>query len=51
LRRQTRTWGRFRYEVILPLDEDHIEATLNDGVLQVRISKRSTGRRHHINVN
>jgi HSP20 family protein len=52
LRRQTRSWGRFRYEVILPdqLDEDHIEATLNDGVLQVRIPKRSSGRRHHIEV-
>jgi HSP20 family protein len=52
LRRQTRSWGRFRYEVILPdqLDEDQIEATLNDGVLRVRIPKRSTGRRHHIDV-
>ncbi|MDX6292766.1 MAG: hypothetical protein QOH50_1841 [Kribbellaceae bacterium] len=52
LRRQTRSRGRFRYEVILPdeLDEDQIEATLADGVLQVRIPKRSTGRRHHIDV-
>jgi HSP20 family protein len=52
LRRQTRSWGRFRYEVILPdqLDEDHIEATLDDGVLQVRIPKGSTGRRHQIEV-
>jgi HSP20 family molecular chaperone IbpA len=41
LRRQTRSWGRFRYEVVLPdqLDEGNIEAILDDGVLQVRIPK------------
>jgi len=52
LRRQTRSWGRFRYEVVLgaELDQDGVEATLQDGVLRVRVPKSSTGHGRHIEV-
>ncbi|WP_199238487.1 Hsp20/alpha crystallin family protein [Kribbella steppae] len=52
LRRQNRSWGRFRYEVVLPdaADEDGVEATLQDGVLQVRVPKSSAGQRRHVEV-
>ena len=52
LRRQTRSWGRFRYEVVLgaEVDEDGVEATLQDGVLRVRVPKSSAGHRRHIEV-
>ncbi|MFC5262371.1 Hsp20/alpha crystallin family protein [Kribbella qitaiheensis] len=52
LRRQNRSRGRFRYEVVLPdpVDEDGVEATLHDGVLQVRVPKSSTGQRRHVEV-
>jgi HSP20 family protein len=52
LRRQNRSWGRFRYEVVLPdpANEDGVEATLHDGVLQVRVPKSSTGQRRHVEV-
>jgi HSP20 family protein len=52
LRRQTRSWGRFRYEVVLgvDVDEDGVEATLQDGVLRVRVPKSSAGNRRHIEV-
>jgi HSP20 family protein len=45
LRRQTRAWGRFRYEVVLPdeVDDEHIEANLDDGVLHLTIPKRTGG--------
>jgi HSP20 family protein len=45
LRRHTRSWGQFRYEVVLPdeVDGDHIEAAMNDGVLQLRVPKLRTG--------
>jgi HSP20 family protein len=43
LRRRSRTWGEFRYEVVLPdeVDEEHVEATMNDGVLHLRAPKRT----------
>ncbi|MFF0268300.1 Hsp20/alpha crystallin family protein [Kribbella sp. NPDC004536] len=52
LRRQNRSWGRFRYEVVLPdpVDEDGIEATLDDGVLHVRVPKSSARQRRHVEV-
>jgi HSP20 family protein len=52
LRRQTRSWGRFRYEVVLgaDVDEDGVEATLQEGVLRVRVPKSSAGHRRHIEV-
>ena len=41
LRRQTRRTGEFLYRVRLPgdVDEDKVEATLRDGVLELRIGK------------
>jgi HSP20 family protein len=52
LRRQTRSWGRFRYEVVLgtDVDEDGVEATLQDGVLRVRVPKTSAGNPRHVEV-
>jgi HSP20 family protein len=52
LRRRTRSWGRFRYEVVLgaDIDEDGVEATLQDGVLRVRVPKSSAGNRRHVEV-
>jgi HSP20 family protein len=52
LRRRTRSWGRFRYEVVLgaDVDEDGVEATLQDGVLRVRVPKSSAGNTRHIEV-
>jgi HSP20 family protein len=52
LRRQNRSWGRFHYEVVLPeqVEEDGVEATLHDGVLQVRVPKSITGQRRHVEV-
>ncbi|HEY3240922.1 MAG TPA: Hsp20/alpha crystallin family protein [Acidimicrobiia bacterium] len=46
LRRRTRNVGHFRYEILLPgaVDEDGITATLDDGVLTVRVPKASTAR-------
>lgn len=41
LRRRTRTVGRFFHEVVLPgdVDEDGVEASLEEGVLTVRVPK------------
>lgn len=41
LRKRERITGRFHYEVTLPgdIEEDHIEAHLNDGVLTIRLPK------------
>lgn len=52
LRRQTRAWGSFAFEVILPadLDEEHIEASMNDGVLHVRVPKSTGSARRRIDV-
>lgn len=52
LRRQTRTVGRFHYEVILPgdIEEDGIEASLNEGVLTVRAPKAEAERPRRIPV-
>jgi HSP20 family protein len=38
--------GEFRYEVVLPdeVDDEHIEASLNDGVLHLRVPKRTASR-------
>ncbi|UOY02388.1 Hsp20/alpha crystallin family protein [Blastococcus sp. PRF04-17] len=50
LRRRTRKVGKFRYSVSLPgeLDEDHVEATLSEGVLTVRAPKSAQSRRRRI---
>lgn len=52
LRRRTRTVGRFRYEVVLPgeLDDDDVTATLDEGVLSVRVAKAASERPRRITV-
>ncbi|HSH60939.1 MAG TPA: Hsp20/alpha crystallin family protein [Acidimicrobiales bacterium] len=52
LRRQTRTVGRFHYEVVLPGDvaEDEVEAALNEGVLTIRVPKVAADRPKRIPV-
>ena len=48
LRRRTRTTGRFRFELVLPADVDDntIDASLESGVLTVRVEKRAADQRH-----
>lgn len=52
LRRRERTTGRFSYEVTLPggVDEDGVEANLNEGVLTVRLPKPEGDRPRRIQV-
>jgi HSP20 family protein len=52
LRRRDRTVGRFHYEVLLPgeVDDDHVEASLREGVLTVRVPKPAGQRRRRIPV-
>jgi HSP20 family protein len=52
LRRRERTVGRFTYEVTLPgdVDEDRVEAQLNDGVLTVRVPKPESERPRRIEI-
>jgi HSP20 family protein len=52
LRRRTRTVGRFRYEMVLPVDADDkkVEASLDEGVLTIRIPKGTAERPKHINI-
>jgi HSP20 family protein len=52
LRRRTRRTGRFDYRVTLPggASPDGIEASLDDGVLAVRVPKPEQARPRHIEV-
>jgi len=52
LRRRTRTVGRFHYEVLLPgdVDEEHVDASLHEGVLTVRVPKPASARPRRIPV-
>jgi len=52
LRRRERTVGRFTYEVTLPssIEEDRVEAQLNDGVLTLRAPKPQSERPRRIEV-
>lgn len=52
LRSRTRSVGRFHYEVTLPgeLDAEHVEASLADGVLTLRVPKATAERPHRIEV-
>ena len=52
LRWQTRTVGRFQYEVVLPdqIDGADIQATMNDGVLRLRVPKSKSADRRRIEV-
>lgn len=50
LRRRTPSIGRFHYEVILPgeVDEEGVEATMDEGVLTLRVPKATADRRRRI---
>jgi HSP20 family protein len=52
LRRRTRRTGRFEYRVTLPgqADAEHLEATLADGVLTVRVPKSEEARPRRVEV-
>lgn len=52
LRKKERTVGRFHYEVTLPgdVDEDHVEAHLDEGVLTVRLPKPESQRPRRIEI-
>lgn len=52
LRRRERVVGRFHYEVVLPgeVEEDGVEAHLDDGVLTVRIPKPASERPRRIEI-
>ena len=52
LRRRERTVGRFAYEVSLPgdVDEDSVEAHLDEGVLTVRLPKPEQERPRRIEI-
>jgi HSP20 family protein len=52
LRRETRKTGQFEYRVRLPgqPDEEHIEASLHDGVLTVRVPKAQSAQARRIEV-
>lgn len=52
LRRRERVVGRFHYEVVLPADveEDGVEARLDDGVLTIRLPKPVNDRPRRIQV-
>lgn len=51
-RRRERTTGRFHYEVSLPgdIDEDHVDAHLDEGVLTVRLPKPESQRPRRIEI-
>lgn len=53
LRRRERTVGRFHYEVTLPgdVDEDSVEAHLDEGVLTLRLPKPEHERPRRIQIN
>lgn len=50
LRRRSRTVGRFHYEVVLPgdVDEDGVAASMEEGVLTVRVPKPASARPRRI---
>ena len=52
LRKRERTVGRFHYEVTLPgdVDEDGVEAHLDEGVLNVRLPKPEHARPRRIQI-
>lgn len=52
LRRQARRTGRFDYRVTLPdhVESDQIEASLNEGVLTVRVPKSEQAQRRKIEI-
>ena len=52
LHRRTRKVGRFHYAVTLPaeVDDEHVEASLTNGVLTVRVPKSPESRRRRIEI-
>lgn len=52
LRRRTRTVGQFHYEVVLPgdVDEDGVSASMDEGVLTVRVPKPASERPRRIKI-
>lgn len=52
LRRQNRPVGQFDYVVAIPgdIDHDQVEASLNHGVLMVKLGKTAQSRPRHIEV-
>jgi HSP20 family protein len=52
LRRQTRRTGRFDYLVVLPSEvkDDHVEASLKDGVLRLQINKAEQAQPRRIEI-
>lgn len=52
LRRRTRRTGHFDYRVSLPgdTDEEHVEATLHEGVLIIRMPKTAKSQRRRIEI-
>lgn len=52
LRRRERVVGRFEYEVVLPgeVEEDGVEAHLDEGVLTIRAPKPARDRRRRIEI-
>ncbi|HLS24360.1 MAG TPA: Hsp20/alpha crystallin family protein [Beutenbergiaceae bacterium] len=52
LRRQSRRVGEFHYRVRLPgdVDEDKVEATLRDGVLELRVGKAVPAKARQIEI-
>jgi|FLYL01.1.fsa_nt_gi HSP20 family protein len=52
VRRRTRTVGRFRYEVVFPgeVDDNGVEASFADGVLNIRVPKAESERAKRIQV-
>lgn len=53
LRRRSRTVGQFHYEVVLPgeVDEDAVSASMDEGVLTVRVPKPASERPRRIPIN
>jgi HSP20 family protein len=52
LRHRSRAWGKFYYEVRLPerVDPDKVEATLEEGVLHLRVPKNLTAGHRRVEV-
>jgi HSP20 family protein len=52
LRGRTRRTGQFRYEVVLPgeLDPDGVEATMEDGILSIRLPKAAGDRPRRVSI-
>jgi len=52
LRKQTRRTGRFEYRIGLPaqVDADKVDASLDNGVLTVRVPKAERAQRHKVEI-